>query len=157
MRRYQRRSGRLHFSGSCQPDDQRPGLWKADPRKRGFSGRSSSLPLRASGRLYQNSESGAGSDYCSGSLPSVRSCRRGHDSRQEVKMDAQALIRRLSEGIQMDAEVKRMEPLFENQEPMRSSRPATPATASKRAALKIIRVTAFWELTPVPLPPRWLW
>ena len=38
------------------------------------------------------------------------------NSRQEVKMDAQALIRRLSEGIQMDAEVKRMEPLFENQE-----------------------------------------
>lgn len=55
------------------------GLRKADPRKRGFPGRSSSLPLRASGRLYQNSESGAGSDYCSGSLPSVRSCRRGHE------------------------------------------------------------------------------
>ena len=77
--RYQRRSGRFHFSGSCQPDYQRPGLRKANPRKRRFSGRASSLSLRASGRFYQNSESGAGSDYRSGSLPSVCSRRRGHE------------------------------------------------------------------------------
>ena len=37
------------------------------------------------------------------------------NSHREVKMDAQALICRLSEGIQMDAEVKRMEPLFEDE------------------------------------------
>ena len=65
------------------------------------------------------------------------------NSRQEVKMDAQALIRRLSEGIQMDAEVKRMEPLFENQEAYEKFQARHASHCVKKGSLKDYKGNCF--------------
>ena len=51
-----RRPGCFYFPGSCEPDNQRPGLRQADPRQRGISRRPASFPVGTACRLYPHAE-----------------------------------------------------------------------------------------------------
>ena len=93
------------------------------------------------------------------STPSVRGRRRGHESSGEqepVKLDD--MIASLTSGIKMDFEVKRMEPLFRDQEEYDEFLARHADSSVKSAISPPMRDAVIWESTPVPPPPRWrLW
>ena len=66
------------------------------------------------------------------------------------------MIDRLSNGIKMDFEVKRMDPLFKDQAEYDALSKTTATTTCVPAIFLLTKATAIWVLTPVPLPPKWL-
>ena len=69
----------------------------------------------------------------------------------------ETLIQRLSSGIKMDFEVKRMDPLFKDQEDYDRFCARHASNHVKSGDLSSYEGAATWALTPVPPPPRLPW
>ena len=77
------------------------------------------------------------------------------DNQEAIPLET--LIQRLSSGIKMDFEVKRMEPLFKDQEDYDRFCARHASNHVKSGTCPPMRGAATWALTLVPPPPRLPW
>ena len=149
--------GRLHLPGGGQPDHLRPGLWQAHPRLCGLlGGPPHFLPelkrafIRTLGLTPENVVDPENSHLFAAMGAAL-------EAEAGVERSLDGLISQLEQGVSMAFELKRLPPLFQNQEEYQAFQTRHSRARVKTASLETYRGNCYLGIDSGPPPPSWPW